>query len=116
MDNTTETATEAVEVTTEEVTEPVNPKFVTLDTLFPIVWGESWKQLSAEDRDAFRTLLAKFTKGAARLRSKFDSTVWAGHSDGTIPLTFESIRTKSDGDKPGRKAKVKTEEEILFDD
>ena len=84
----------------------------TIEDLFPIVFGGEWKS-DADGGIAFRNLLEAFVTGANMLREKFDADVWAGHSDGTVPVTVQSVRKARTGDTPGKKAKVLTPAEIL---
>ena len=85
----------------------------TIETMFPIVFGSAWKSMEEADAIAFRNLLEAFVSGAAMLREKFDSEVWAGHSDGTVSINIKSIRSPRTGEKPGVKAKVLTPAEVL---
>lgn len=86
---------------------------VSIEMLFPIVFGGEWKGMSEPDAIAFRDLLEAFVKGASMLREKFDGDIWAGHSDGTVSVSIKSVRAPRTGDKPGVKAKVLTPSELL---
>jgi hypothetical protein len=86
---------------------------VTIEVLFPTVFGMEWKNMSETDATDFRDLLEAFVSGANMLREKFDSDVWKGHSDGTVSVDYKSIRAARTGDKPGKKAAELTPAEVL---
>ena len=100
--NTPETATAVSQAMT-----------ITIETLFPTVFGSEWKTMKPDAAIAFRNTLEAFVKGANMLREKFDADVWAGHSDGTVSTDIQSVRQARTGDTPGRKAKVLTPAEQL---
>ena len=85
----------------------------TFETMFPPVMSEEWMTWELTDQINFRNILEAYVKGANLCRETFDKQVWQGHENGKVNVKVESIRTKSDGDKPGRKAKVKTAAELL---
>ena len=60
--------------------------------LFDSVFASDWKAMELADAIAFRNTLEAYVAGANMLREKFDSDVWAGHSDGTVSIDIESIR------------------------
>lgn len=86
------------------------------DKFFAPVFTGSWAKLPITDQVKFRNDLAAYVKACAKIRAKFDQTVWAGHTDGSVNAAVESIRAErsEDAATPGRKAKVKTMEEILL--
>jgi hypothetical protein len=86
---------------------------VTIEELFPTVFGTEWKTMEEADAVAFRDLLEAFVTGANMLREKFDGDVWKGHSDGTVSIAIQSVRKARTGDTPGRKAKELTPAELL---
>lgn len=88
-------------------------KVTTVEYLFPIVFGETWKSMTEEEAISFRNLLEAFIAGANMLREKFDGDVWKGHSDGTVPVSIQSVRAARTGDKPGKKAAEPTLDELL---
>jgi len=81
--------------------------------MFPPIMGEDWLNWELNDQVNFRNKLEAYVKAANLCRETFDKQVWQGHETGKVNVKVESIRTKSDGDKPGRKAKVKTAAELL---
>ena len=81
--------------------------------LFDSVFASDWKAMELADAIAFRNTLEAYVAGANMLREKFDSDVWAGHSDGTVSIDIESIRKQRTGDAPGKKAVELTAAEKL---
>ena len=91
----------------------------------PILSG-GWVNLPEVERKAFADAFLSFAgkdSAMSKLSTKFNRQVWDGHENGTIPdpaidkiKGISGTRDKRDpnGDKPGRKAVVKTPEEILF--
>ena len=110
------------EVTAEAVVETPREKVLRLMTAGLALKGEDiyddvesadWKQLDVSDQVIFRDTLEAYFGAASMLKEKFDSQVWAGHSDGTVSEDITSIRKEREGDAPGRKAKVLTPAEKL---
>jgi hypothetical protein len=83
---------------------------------FEPVFKETWKKLSIDEQVAFRNKLNAYTKAAAKVRARFDQTVYKGHTDGSVSDKVESIRAERNPDAatPGRKAVAKTMEDILL--
>ena len=84
--------------------------------LYPSVISSSdWTSWPLEAQAELRLQLDKLNEWHGKIRQAFDKVVWAGHENGTVDRTIEPIRAKSEfGTKPGRKAVVKSAEE-LFD-
>ena len=80
----------------------------------PFIMTGDWLKLSATDRVTFATEWAKLIEGVGKVNAKFNQTVWAGHTDGSISEDVKPTRKQREGDTPGRKAKVRTLEEQLF--
>jgi hypothetical protein len=85
---------------------------VTIETLFPTVFGSEWKTMSESDAIEFRNLLEAFVAGASMLREKFDADVWAEHATGKF-TNIKSVRAPRTGDKPGRKPAEVTAASLL---
>ena len=85
---------------------------MTIETLFPIVFGSEWKNMEAADSVNFRNLLEAFVTGANMLREKFDGDVWAEHALGNFS-NIDSIRKARTGDKPGKKPAEVTAASLL---
>jgi hypothetical protein len=74
--------------------------------LFPAVSTGEWTTWSLSEQAELRALINLFVEtGNGILRPAFDSTVWAGHENGTVDNSIESIRAQrtDNGEKPGRK-------------
>ena len=117
---------EMVQSTEETVIEPVaetpREKVLRLMTqglnmrgvdIYDDIESEDWKVDDEPTMILFRDSLEAYFGAASMLKEKFDATVWAGHSDGTVPESITSIRKEREGDAPGRKAKVLTPAEKL---
>jgi hypothetical protein len=83
------------------------------DMFFAGTWTEDWKTWTPEEIALFRGAIEALHGCGSLHREKFDSTVWKGHSDGTVNPTVESIRKQREGDAPGKKAEVLTPAQIL---
>lgn len=83
-----------------------------------LIMTGDWLKLNPSDRAKFATEWGKLWEAMGKVNSKFNATVWAGHTDGSIVKdganAVKPTRKEREGDKPGRKAKVKTLEEQLF--
>ena len=93
---------------------PVGLDMSPLDFAAEILSG-NWQNGSLEDRQNFVEGFRNLYKACSTLRTKLDAQIWARHEQGKdTPKSLPSIRAPRTGDKPGRKAKVKTTAEILL--
>jgi hypothetical protein len=82
---------------------------------FTVIRSEEWKTWELETILKFILEYKSFAQFANDLRSTLDKAIWAGHADGTVDPTVESIRTQTESDKPkGRKPIEMTEAERML--
>lgn len=79
----------------------------------PAIMTGDWKNWDVSVQVQFVTEFGKAYAAIGNLRSTLDSAIWAGHEDGSVDSKVKSIRKQREGDKPGRKAAVKTLEQRL---
>lgn len=85
-----------------------------LDFATAILTG-SWQNGTLEDRQNFVEDFKNYYIAASTLRAKLDAQIWGRWEAGTDNAkTLPSVRNPRTGNKPGRKAKVKTVAEQLL--
>ena len=84
------------------IQEAVTSAFV---DLFPVISTGEWVKWNPDDQVSLReTLRLMVETGNGILRPTFDATVWAGHVDGTVDNSIESIRAqRKESEKSGEK-------------
>ncbi len=97
----------------DEINVKVEGKAANFLKMFPDIFSEDWQNWELDDQINFRNILEVFVKGANLCRETFDKQVWKGHENGKVNVKVTSIRTKADGDKPGRKPVEKTMDDLL---
>lgn len=103
-------------VTSEDEVEdlPVGLDLSAMDFVAEILSG-NWQNADLVERQDFVEKFRNYYKAASTLRTKLDAQIWARHEQGKDSVKdLPSIRAPRTGDKPGRKAKVKSAAEILL--
>lgn len=115
MENETEATVETAEPT--EIESMIAFLIYQVDALnnfyFDVTYSEDWKAWTLEEQLLFRAAVEALFGAGTVHKEKFDSTVWKGHSDGTVNTLITSIRKQREGDTPGKKAEPVTAASVL---